>query len=504
MRIKKTGKLITDAVIMTAVSIIMQTVSVSFNLYLTNKIGTEGIGLFQLVMTVYSLCVTFSCAGIRLASTRIAAEISARGNSSRAAVRQCTLYALFMGCTVAALLFFAADAVAVNQLENASTALPLRILAASLPFVAMSCAFSGYFTATGCAAQYSGIRLAEQAIKTVAVVAALGFLLPRGDAYACAAVVIGITVSEAISFILSRLYYAYEARREKGKGVESPRLYSLLRIAVPDVLGASARSILLTIEHLMIPKGFQKSGSSQAQSLSIYGIIHAMVLPVLLYPSALLSSVSALLIPEMARKNALGDKGSINKTAQTLLHLTALFAIGSAAIMFFFSSGISALVGKPEAEHYIKVLAPLVPVMYCDMTVDAILRGLDQQLHSMLFNILDSGLCVLLVYFLLPHYAVKGYIFILFLSEIINFYLSAARLIKVCTVEFHALASVVKPLLCAVAGCAAFIPSYRQLSGSKIMTAAAIAAAAAVYIALLCLTRCLDTRRLRNIIKSSL
>ena len=68
---KKPSPLLRNTIIMTAVNLIMRSVSVGFNAYLTSRIGSQGIGLFQLVMTVYSLAVTFSCAGMRLASMRV-------------------------------------------------------------------------------------------------------------------------------------------------------------------------------------------------------------------------------------------------------------------------------------------------------------------------------------------------------------------------------------------------------------------------------------------------
>ena len=64
------SKLAKHTAVMTAVNLIMRSASVFFNAYLTSKVGSAGMGLFQLVMTVYSLAVTFSCAGIKLAATR--------------------------------------------------------------------------------------------------------------------------------------------------------------------------------------------------------------------------------------------------------------------------------------------------------------------------------------------------------------------------------------------------------------------------------------------------
>ena len=54
----------------------------------------------------------------------------------------------------------------------------------------------------------------------------------------------------------------------------------------------------------------------------------------------------------------------------------------------------------------------------------------------MRYNILDSFISTLLVYFLLPRYAVAGYIFMLYFSEMFNFSLSIHRLAKVTEVNF--------------------------------------------------------------------
>ena len=106
-------------------------------------------------------------------------------------------------------------------------------------------------------------------------------------------------------------------------------------------------------------------------------------------------------------------------------------------IFYSFAPAISNIVYKSkEAAEYIRILSPLVPIMYLDMITDGMLKGLDQQIYSMRYNIIDSSICVILVYLLLPIYAVKGYIIILYISELINFYLSFGRLTKICEIRF--------------------------------------------------------------------
>ena len=53
----------------------------------------------------------------------------------------------------------------------------------------------------------------------------------------------------------------------------------------------------------------------------------------------------------------------------------------------------------------------------------------------MRYNIIDASICVVLVYLLVPIFSVKGYVIVVFVSEIINFILSFRRLTKVSDVN---------------------------------------------------------------------
>lgn len=474
-------KILGGTLILTAASVLMQTVGVSFNVWLTARLGAAGIGLFQLILTVYSLAVTLGCGGVRLAATRLAVEGESRRENTKRTVRYCVRYALAVGCAIAALLFALADVVACRWLKEAGSALPLRILALSLPFVAMSSALNGYFTAVRKIGRYSAVRILEQAVKIGAVAALMGRLLPRGVRWGCVAIVAGILVSEAFSFFCLQVLYIIEKQKYREK-LQKFSLAALLHIALPDVCGAGARSVLLTVEHLLIPHGFRRSGASSETALTLYGSVHGMVFPMLLYPSAILSSLAGLLIPELAGRNAQGLSGQIAYIIRRVLRMTLLFAFGTAGVFYVFADGFSrAVYDTADCAFYLQILSVLVPVMYCDMTVDGMLKGLDQQRACMRYNIWDSGLCVVLVYFLLPRFGMKGYIFILFFSEIFNYYFSLRRLGKVATVELDLASDLFAPLLSGA--CApAFVSTLFRLGGLSVDGAASLVLAVAVSV----------------------
>lgn len=428
------SKLAKHTVIMTTVNLVMRSASVGFNAYLTSKIGSAGMGMFQLVITVYSLAVTLSCAGIKLAATRIIVESEASNKYDvHKTLKKCLFYALFCGCAIALILYLFSDIISLYWLNDMRTSSLLKILSLSLPFVAMSAALGGYFTAREQIPQYSTVQMLEQGIKIIITVFLINRFSSSKAANLAVAIVMGMTVAEVASFAMSFTLKNITSPLKSERGV--PRLSEILRISIPDASGTSMRSILITIEHLLIPKGFEKSGEGSAAALSAYGNIHGMALPVILYPAAVISSLSSLMVPELARKNELGDKSGINRTVEKNLFRTLIFSIFCAVIFALFAPILSDLVYKSnEAVMYIRILSPLVPIMYMDTVTDGMLKGLDQQIYSMKYNIIDSALCVGMVYFLLPEYSVKGYIFILYASEIINFYLSFNRLISVCDI----------------------------------------------------------------------
>lgn len=443
-------KILRNTLLLTVASFLMQTVGVSFNVWLTSKIGSVGIGRFQLIMTVYSLAVTLGCGGVRLASTRLTVQAETQYQCTKTAMRKCIRYAFFVGCLVAVMLFSLSDIAASYWLADPKTGKPLRILALTLPFVAMSSALNGYFTAKKKIGRYSAVRILEQGVKIGIVMALMTRCLSDGVEGGSIAIVLGILGSEGFSFAILFLLYNIEKEKYRDKTQKFP-LSEILHIAIPDVTGAGARSVLLTIEHLLIPKGFRRSGVSAEDALSVYGNIHGMVFPLLLYPSAILSSLSGLLIPEIAACHERQQYGEIAYIVRRVLSLTLLFSFASASILYTFAEGFSIVIyNTPDCIFYLHLLSMLIPVMYCDMTVDGMLKGMDEQRASMRYNIFDSALCVVLVYFLLPKFAIKGYVFILFLSEILNFFLSFRRLSKVCTVEIHLTKSVLMPIGCAI------------------------------------------------------
>ena len=78
---KKARKFLLNTLILTATSLFLRTLGMGFSVYISNKIGAEGMGIYQLLLSIYSFGVTLSLAGVSLATTRLVTEQLTRSSA---------------------------------------------------------------------------------------------------------------------------------------------------------------------------------------------------------------------------------------------------------------------------------------------------------------------------------------------------------------------------------------------------------------------------------------
>ena len=427
-------KLLMNTALLTASSLWMSLVGMAFQVWLAGRIGAAGIGLYQLVLSVTNLSATFAISGIRFASTRLVAEELGlqRPGGVRAAMARCLCYGAVSGCAAAALLWMLAEPVGFLWIGDARTVGPLRLSALSMPCIALSAAMSGYFTACGRVWKPTLVHLLEQLCGAALVALCLAYVPAGNLEKSCAAVTLGRVAADGVSLLLMALFYLTDLCGHYRGGNPDARLTGrMLGIAAPLALSAYARSALTTARHLLVPRGLRAAGYSANGALSGYGIVQGMVLPVLLFPACVPAAAAELIVPALTAAQVQEDARSIRRTAGRLLQYSALYSLAVALFLFVCSDALGMLIyDSRPAGRYIRMLAPLVPVMYLDMSVDGCLKGLGQQLWCMGVNILDALLGLALTWELLPKYALAAYLGTLYATELVNFALSSQRLVK--------------------------------------------------------------------------
>ena len=458
----RTKKFLCDGLILAASAVFMRTVGVSWNAYVSNMVGAESMGLLSLSMSVYGFAVTLACFGVGFGVTRTISEALGRGENNKAieSLKAAVCYSLVFGIFTCLFLLKSAEFIGTKLLSDIRTVASIRIMAISMLPISLSSVFNGYFNAVRRVYKSAFCGMIEQFFRMAACVALFSVLLPKGVEGGCIAIVGGGCVAECLSAIWGGFMCLIDKKRNlkqnktpsKTPIMELER--TLAKISVPIAASACIRSALLTLEHMLIPKTLKMNGLSHSAALSTYGLLGSMVLPIVLYPASLTSSFASLLVPELSESKARNDYEHIKRASLKAIMVTFAFSACVSGIMLSYSGQLGRIIyNSNEAGKYIRLLAPIIPIMYLDTVVDSMLKGLGYQVYTMIVNIVDAALSVIGVLILIPKFGILGYVILISVSELINASASIWKLVNVVKIEFSIRKVAVIPTLLSISSC---------------------------------------------------
>ena len=494
---------------MTAVTLVIRYVSVAFNVYLTNKIGAVAMGLFTLVSSVYGFALTLATSGISLATTKLVSEAlgaikeSRRASTVKAIMKKSIAFAFFISIAVSIGLYLLAPFLAKNVLNDIRTLESIKVLSYTLVPIAISSSISGYFVAIRKVHKNAVVQVLGHATKIFSCVYLLSTIVASDVESACLAIIWGGTIAELSSFVLHLISYLLDIKKEKSEEKADETLAKkLIPFTLPVAFSAYVRSALVTVEHLLIPWGLQKSGSGRDASLAAYGTVHSIVFPLVLFPSAISSSFAGLLVPEISESAASNDNERIERIVSRVLKTVLIYSIGVAGIIMCLATEFGNVTFTDKSGiKYLIFVAPLIPIMYLDTSVDSILKGLGHQFYCMIINIVDALLSVILVWVLLPRYGIMGYIVTVYFTELINATLSITKLLCVTKIKFKIFEWVSKPIAAIIS--ATFITRFilyklGSFADNKLEITIHIMIISLIYLLFLLLIKAISARKIKR------
>ena len=434
-----------SAMLLTAVNLMLRVAGTLFGVYLSRKIGPEGMGLLQLTMSVGSLALIAGIGGIRTAAMYLTAEELGRRRPQglRSVLSGCMVYSLGCSLGIGGLLYALAPQIAERWIGNPAVTDCLRLFSCFLPVSCLCALMTGFFTGQNRVGTLAAVEIGEQLLSMSVTMVCLHFWAGSSAGRACKAVIFGSAMGACLTLTVLLILYLLQ---HNPKGMKIPMGRRVLMAAGPLALADTAKSGISTLENLLVPKRLSLAVSNP---LALFGVITGMVFPVLMFPACILFGLSELLIPEMARCHCAGQEPRIRYLLHRSLRLTLLYGLLFGGLLFLLSQELClALYKNGDAGAVLRLFAPLAPMLYCDAITDAITKGLGQQKWAMRFNIFTSILDVAMLFFLLPVYGMRGYFWSFLISHAINFFLSIRHLLRF-TGEKIAWRFAVPSLLCA-------------------------------------------------------
>jgi len=448
--------MVTGALVLSFAAIFVRIAGFVFRVYLSNSIGSEGMGVYMLIISMYNFCVTLATSGVSIAVSTLTAEQLSIGKpaNARRVLRCAVLLAVILSCTVCTGVIIFAEPIGIYILKDSRTIVSLRILALGIPFLAISSCLRGYFVASRRAGNPAAGQILEQLIKMAFIVCILGYFIPKGIEYACAVVVAGISIGELSCFLFSFWGYvrARKKRKDNSKADISNTTSKIAVIIAPLAVTAYIRSALRLAEEVLILSGLKTFSGNIAEATSTYGMLKGMVMPLLLFPLSLLSSFVITLTPEISRINAVANTRKLESAVSKILGYTFLAGMFVVVVFMSFPAKLgNAIYQNNQVGEMLKSLSFLCPFMCIEMVVVGILNGIGEQASSMRYALADSVLRITMIYFLIPISGMRGFMAMMIASNIFTSVLNLAKLLKITSVPFHLNDWVLKPVLAAAA-----------------------------------------------------
>ena len=357
-----------NAALLTGSDVVLRLAGMGLRIWLANELGGEGMGLYQLVLAVYSLFVTLATAGVSVAATRLMAEelsgpASAHG-AARGMLRRLLAAGLVLGLFAAALQLATADLAARLWLGDVRAVGALRVSALGMPWMAVSAVLRGFFIARRHVAPNVFSQLTEQTVRIALVALALTRTEGLAVGVRCMLVLGATAVSEAVSALCMLAFYRRDARSafagQKAVRPADParRLWEILW---PVEGGRVLASALHTAENMLVPAClavYLINAGGRTVALEQYGELKGMALPLLTFPFGLLGSLSVLLMPEITQAHILGQTERLKTLLDRMLRLTGYFSALAGVLFWVWGRPLAQLLYQSaDAGFYLETLA---------------------------------------------------------------------------------------------------------------------------------------------------
>ena len=418
--------LLKGTLLLTGAGFITKIIGFIYRIFLSQTIGAEGMGIYQLIFPIHTLCFALSVGGIQTAISRFtAARASLQDEQGARDIFVLSgILSTAIALIVSLILYDNASWFAVHiLLEERCTSL-LKLMAFSIPMGTLHSCVNGYYYAKKKMSIPAASQLLEQCARVGVSYGLFLILTEQGLSITPMLAVAGLVGGELVSMIFSLLVILWDYRKAgyRLRNLRSPGkdMKEILAFSFPLTCSRLLVNVLHSIESVLIPGHLRLYGLDNGSALSIYGVLTGMALPLILFPSAITNAVSTVLLPSVAEQQAVGNHQAIRRAIFLSAKYCLILGFLSTAFFFFAGDFLGLALFKNEfAATFIKTLAFICPCLYLSGTLSGILNGLGAANQSFILNTLGLGVRIAFVFFIIPEYGIQGYLWGLIVSELL-------------------------------------------------------------------------------------
>ena len=443
---------------LTVLGTLSQLVAFGYRVALSRLVGAEVMGLYQLIMPVYSVLLSLTAVGLTAAVSNLTPRYLALQNSRGIPqlLATCLRTLLLLMVPLTAIVVLCCDPISVHLLGDARTQLGLILLLPCVALTGVENLHKHFFYGSGLVRPPALAELVEQLVRTGAVLGLLVCFLPQYPERVVGLIVTGMVICEIVSALTLTTLCHWRLHRT---GVTGPgeagrvRRRRVFSIALPVGLNSLLGNLMGAVNAALVPQKLVEGGMERSQAISELGIVCGMTLPMLALPTVFLGALSLVLVPRLSRSTALNQPREVHRQISRALSAVSLLALPSMGMMAVLGEPLGQLLfHQKSVGEFLLPLAAATALGCYQSVLGAALNGIGRQGTVAWISLVCDGVQLAFTACLvgIPRIGMGGFVLGMLISTALGLLLCAWRLVRFTGLKLQPFRWAVAPGLAAL------------------------------------------------------
>lgn len=363
---------------------------------ISRNLGTEGLGLYSLLMPTFSLFIIIATLSFPVAISKL---VATPNRSSKKIIFSIIPVSIIFNIVTILILFLISKPLATIFLKEERLIYPIICIGFTLPFIGLSSIIKGYFWGKQRMLPYILSNISEQILRLSILIICIPKCIDISIELTISVIILVNILSESFSIIVMLLGLPKGVKIKKEDIKPNTRdIKDVLNISIPSTSSKIIGSLAHFFEPIILTNILLYVGYTSDYIITEYGVINGYVLGLLLIPQFFTQSISTALIPELSKYFSLGNKKKCIIRIKQIVALSLLIGLVSTTVICLFPKYfLNIIYDTSLGINYIKVLAPFMLMYFIDMPLSNALQALDKSKESMYITIGSSSIKLLVI-----------------------------------------------------------------------------------------------------------
>ncbi len=342
---------------------------------MSRLMGSEGIGLYMLVLPTFSLLIGICQFGIPTALSKLIAEDS---KNNKRLLFSLLPISLIINIIIISFVIILAPTLAFNFLHEKRALLPILAICVVLPLTSTSSILRSYFFGKQKMLPHVTSNVLEDIIRLILIIIGIPIFINKGLEVAVTFVILTNIISELSSILVLFLFLPKNLTIKKND-LHFNKNYAkeALTISVPSTASRLIGSLGYFLEPIILTNVLVFSGYSSSFIVTEYGVISGYIMPLLLLPSFFTLAISQALLPVISKATSSKNYNYAKKKIKQAIGISLLIGVpASISLAMFPDFFIKLIYNTTEGASYMRFLAPICILQYIQAPLSASLDAM--------------------------------------------------------------------------------------------------------------------------------